>query len=309
MQDFLPFARPWMLLLLVVPILLCVWVWRRQTSRVALPFDHSSYNRGRYWGFFINLAEWPARVDTRGRDLGSRRPAKAERTKDATRSHEYRFLRRRVGKHDGPSSAKGTRYDASMEAINAFLDFREGDAFGLLFFGNEVLRWVPLTTDTSAFRCAPPFMDPKLRNRPRWLGGTAIGKALEHCRKDLVTRDEGDRMIILVSDGMSFDLGDGSEIAKKLSADNVIVYGIHIGSGNVPGPIVTITSTTGGEVFEPGDPNGLVSVFERIDKMQQAKLEKTSAETLDNFFPWCVVGLSVLGCGTFSLFGLRFTPW
>ena len=57
MQDFLPFARPWMLLLLVVPLLVCVWVWRRQTSRVALPFDYSTYNRGRYWSFFINIAE------------------------------------------------------------------------------------------------------------------------------------------------------------------------------------------------------------------------------------------------------------
>ena len=56
---------------------------------------------------------------------------------------------------------EGTRYDASMAAINGFLDYRKGDAFGLTFFGVEVLHWVPLTTDVSAFRCAPPFMNPK----------------------------------------------------------------------------------------------------------------------------------------------------
>ena len=31
-----------------------------------------------------------------------------------------------------------------MKAIDDFLDFRKGDAFGLTFFGNNVLHWVPL---------------------------------------------------------------------------------------------------------------------------------------------------------------------
>ena len=57
MQEFLPFARPAVLLLLAVPVLLCVWVFRRQTSRIAMPFDHSPYNRGNLWALFINIAE------------------------------------------------------------------------------------------------------------------------------------------------------------------------------------------------------------------------------------------------------------
>ena len=44
----------------------------------------------------------------------------------------------------------GTRYDASMKAIDEFLKIRQGDAFGLTFFGNNVLHWVPLTSDPSA---------------------------------------------------------------------------------------------------------------------------------------------------------------
>ena len=68
-----------------------------------------------------------------------------------------------------------------MAAINDFLDYREGDAFGLTFFGNSVLHWVPLTSDVSAFRCAPPFMRPD--QIPSWFGGTEIGKALLACRK------------------------------------------------------------------------------------------------------------------------------
>ena len=74
------------------------------------------------------------------------------------------------------SFGEGDRYEASMKAIDQFLEFREGDAFGLTFFGNEVLHWCPLTTDSSAIRCSVPFMHPRVA--PGWFGGTEIGKAL-----------------------------------------------------------------------------------------------------------------------------------
>ncbi len=130
----------------------------------------------------------------------------------------------------------GSRYDGSMEAINEFLDYREGDAFGLTFFGNNVLHWVPLTSDVSAVKCAPPFMRPEVA--PPWFGGTEIGKALLACRKILADREEGDRMIVLVSDGMSFDLTGGTDeqIAAELREDNITVYAIHISDSAVPDP-------------------------------------------------------------------------
>src|SRR6201999_4394443 len=102
--------------------------------------------------------------------------------------------------------------------IDQFLTFRKGDAFGLTFFGNNVLHWAPLTQDASAIRCAVPFMRPELA--PPWFGGTAIGKALMACQSVLTSRQEGDRMIILVSDGMSSDLSNGEDVAlaKRLKA-------------------------------------------------------------------------------------------
>src|SRR4029079_3186815 len=111
-----------------------------------------------------------------------------------------------------------------MKAINEYLDYRRGDAFGLTFFGNSVLHWVPLTSDVSAIKCATPFMRPE-RNIPGF-GGTEIGRALLACRKVLAEREEGDRMIILVSDGFSADLrGNRSqEIAADLKASRVVVH-------------------------------------------------------------------------------------
>ena len=99
------------------------------------------------------------------------------------------------------------------------------------------------------------------------------------------------------------------ELARKLRQDNIAVYAIHIGSGDAPAEIINITSLTGGEVFVSGDVEGLKGIFKRIDEMKQTKLEKTSAETMDNYAPWCILGLSVLGMSLLTSLGLRYTPW
>jgi Ca-activated chloride channel family protein len=196
-----------------------------------------------------------------------------------------------------------------MKAIDEFLKIRHGDAFGLTFFGNNVIHWVPLTGDPSAVRCAPPFMKPE--NVPHWMGGTMIGKALLACKEILAAREEGDRMIILVSDGESADLFGGSDesIAQTLKKDGIVVYSIHISSGDPPSEIVNITGITGGEVFPVDDPLALQSVFRRIDEMKATRLEKTAPELLDDFAPFCKAGLSILGAIGLALFGLRYTPW
>jgi Ca-activated chloride channel family protein len=204
---------------------------------------------------------------------------------------------------------EGDRYEASMAAINQFLDYRDGDAFGLTFFGNSVLHWVPVTTDVSAFRCAPPFMRPG--HLPYWFNGTEIGKALLACRKILVEREEGDRMIILVSDGYSSDLGGGTDetIARDLKQDGIVVFAVHIADGAIPDQIVRLASLTGGEAFKPEDVDGLKRVFERIDKMKRARMEKSQAEAADDFEPWCLAALSLFALMLLALFGLRYTPW
>ncbi len=205
---------------------------------------------------------------------------------------------------------EGTRYDASMKAIDHFLDVRKGDAFGLTFFGNNVLHWVPLTSDPSAVRCSPPFMKPE--NVPNWMGGTMIGKALLACKEVLTSREEGDRMIVLVTDGYSFDLSNGNDeaVAQQLRKNNITVYAIHIAETAVPDEVLNLTHITGGEVFPVDEPEALNAVFQRIDAMRETKVEKTASELIDDFVPFCIAGLSLLGLsGGTLLLGLRYTPW
>lgn len=308
MESLDLFRHRSLLALLVLPAALLLWTWRRRGRALALPFDHTGAAHGAWLAFFLRCAESLPALLLALAILLLAGPQKWDepRTKRVLTNIEFCL------DVSGSMTARfdeGTRYDAAMKAINGFLDYRKGDAFGLTFFGNNVLRWVPLTTDVSAFRCAPPFMRPE--NLPRWFNGTEIGKALMSCRQVLVEREEGDRMIVLITDGYSSDLDGGNDevIARKLKADGITVFAVHIAEGEPAEGLERIASLTGGEVFAPGDQNGLARVFERIDKMQKTRLEKTHAEAADDFRPFVLAALATLALAVLALFGLRYTPW
>jgi Ca-activated chloride channel family protein len=308
METLALFRQPEVLMLLVLPAALLAWIWRRRGASIVLPFDHASHARSTRWAFLVRTAEsLPAVLAALaivllagpqrwGVPSSKRALTNIQFCVDVSGSMLARF-------------GDGDRYDAAMAAINEFLDLRKGDAFGLTFFGNSVLHWVPLTNDASALRCSPPFMHPG--KIPYWFNGTEIGKALTACRKELVERDEGDRMIILISDGQSADLfgGRDEQIAAELKRDNIVVNAVHIASGGIPDEVVRIAALTGGEAFKPEDTESLKRVFAEIDSMQRVKMEKTRAESIDDFEPASLLGLGVLLLFGLSLLGVRCTPW
>ena len=310
----LSFGHPWALALLAIPLLLLALVWSGKGGRLALPFDGTARadrrSRGLGLSVLLRLAESVSPLLIAVAVVLLAGPQKIGAPSTKRKLTKIQFCVDVSGSMTA-SFGEGTRYDAAMEAINEFLDFRDGDAFGLTFFGNNVLHWCPLTNDTSAFRCAPPFMDPKRGALPPWFGGTSIGKALNACRDVLASREEGDRMIILISDGFSSDLSGGQDevIADRLKKSGVTVYGVHVADGNVPGEVLNIASLTGGEMFAAGDPAALDTVFKRIDQMQVAELEKVAGEQLDDFGLWCWIGLIALAVHALLQLFLRATPW
>jgi len=94
-----------------------------------------------------------------------------------------------------------------------------------------------------------------------------------------------------------------------LKKDGVVVYAVQISEGEAPESIVTITSSTGGEVFTPGDPEALRRVFQTIDEMQKTRIEKVRAERIDDYDLLARAGLAFLAAALLVLFGLRYTPW
>ncbi len=301
------FRQPLLLLLLAVPVLLLVWTWTR-TDGVALPFDGASRRRGRGWGLALRAAEsLPALLLAVAVVLLAGPQAWGEpKSKRVLTNIQF------CVDVSGSMNAKlgeGSRYDLAMGAINTFVDRREGDAFGLTFFGVEVLHWVPLTTDTSAFKCAPPFMTPG--RLPSWFGGTYIGNALRACRKVLNEREEGDKMIVLITDGYSADLAGGAdqEIARQLEDDGIVVMTVHAAEGDIPEEVARIAAQTGGEAFKTDNPAAIEACFAKIDSMVKTRMVKAQAEAADDYVLWSLAGLATLALALLAALGLRANPW
>lgn len=302
------FAHPMVLLGLVLPVLLGAWEWTRRGRPLVLPFDHSHFRGGEFWRRMvtsINLA--PAGLLAVAILLlaGPQRLALPEKERVLT---NIEFVLDVSGSMMS-AFGNGTRSDAALKAINEFTTYRKGDAFGLTAFGNEVLHWVPVTKDLSALRHSAPFLRPD--RMPSYMGGTQIGKALRAVHKVLAARPEGDRMVVLISDGESYDLGNGQaeQIGNALAEDHITVYYIHVAEGEPQNETFTLASLTGGKAFAAGEPAALREVFQHIDRMRPAKLKPRAPEPTDWFKPWAWAGLAMLGLHGIGLTGLRYTPW
>jgi Ca-activated chloride channel family protein len=124
-----------------------------------------------------------------------------------------------------------------------------------------------------------------------------------------VERQDGDRMIVLVSDGDSQDLyGNAEALAREMGEARITVFAIIIGEP-IQDELRTIARRTGGEAFEVGDPEALRAIFRRIDEMNQAPMERKLPDSRDDFRPWCMAGLVLLGLSSAASLGLRYVPW
>jgi Ca-activated chloride channel family protein len=302
------FAHPWVLLLLIAPVLLIWWEWRRRGRPLVLPLDHSA-SRSRHWlNRIIKSANLltPLLLAVAVVILaGPQRPAPP---KDERVLTNIEFVLDVSGSMMAPFG-EGTRADKAFEAIVDFTSFRKGDAFGLTIFGTEVVHWVPLTRDLTALRLAAPFLRPE--KMPPHMMGTRIANALQAVHKILRSREQGDRMIVLISDGMSFDLGGGAaqKLGEDLSRDGITVFYIHAAEGEPQEETFTVANLTGGQAFAAGDPASLREVFQRIDAMKPTRLKPSAPENADWFWPFAATGLALAGLQLIGAFGFRFTPW
>lgn len=302
------FHHPWLLLLLVLPILHGFWLWVRRGQPLVTPFDHAGPADGRWLRRLTVCCETLVSLLMAVVVLLLAGPRKPAPPVDERVLNNIVFVLDVSGSM-GMNVAPGvTRYDAAMQNIRAFCRHRKGDAFGLTIFGAEFLHWLPPTKELTAIEYSAPFLRPG--TLPYWFGGTMIAKALEGTIPRLLSSVEGDRAIILVTDGQSSDFQNGRdrEVSLKLAEAKIRVYTILIGNEQSTG-VHLIAAQTGGRVFQAADPQALSYVFGEIDRMEKARFRPAVADWVDRTQPFAIAALGLLGLVALGQFGLRFTPW
>ncbi|MGL6073609.1 MAG: vWA domain-containing protein [Fimbriiglobus sp.] len=306
------FAEPLYLFGLVFPLLLLIWIWSRRFlfphRRVVLPLDQAKAKSGwRLWATIVEAESIPAFLLALGIILLAG-PQINGAPKDKRNLTNIQICVDVSGSMLA-TYGEGNRYDAAMIAVDKFVDYRKGDAFGLTFFGDAFVHWVPLTSDPAAIKCATPFMSPDIA--PDAFGGTSIAKVMRGCRKELVERDQGeDRMLLIVTDGISYDLQDAAEeLSKQFQQDKIVVFAVIAAEFDPQPELLTICQNTGGEAFRADDPKALEQVFKKIDTMKKAKFTPTFVERVDYFKPFCLMALVLIAQAAIWGLGLRFTPW
>jgi Ca-activated chloride channel family protein len=302
------FHRPLLLCLLVLPALWAAWRYACAGIPLLLPVDHSKGNDGRWLRRFTTLAECAPALLLACAILflsGPRRPAPP---RDQRILNNITLLVDVSGSMEETVPGGKTRFETAMSCARAFCSRREGDAFGLSIFGGDLLHWFPPTKDLSALRNATHFIRP--RDLPPWFAGTLIARALEGCVPRLASTTEGDRALILLTDGESADF-DGSterQVAEKLKAARIKVFSVVIGEDPTEG-LYHIAAQTGGKVFRADDPKTLTDVFNEIDSLQPSEFRQIVSDWVDWYQPVCLAGLTALAGVCVHLLGLRFTPW
>jgi Ca-activated chloride channel family protein len=303
------FAYPWVLMLLVVPAVLMGWELTRRGPRVAVPVDHGVYRRRRWLGRALAVASVVPQVVLACAIVVLAGPQRLSPPTDRRVLTNIELVLDVSGSMEAGMGDGRTRSEAAHDAIKAFTERRKGDAFGLTIFGGEVVRWVPLTRDLSAIANAPSFLKPS--TLPHHLMSTRIGHALRFTADSLAAQAEGDRLMVLISDGESSDLDGGRarEIGLELAAAGIVLHMVHVGGDQVPQQMYDVSQPTGGTVFSSRDGAALARVFEEIDRMQPVRIERTQPQPVDHFWPAVVVLLAGLGLHQALQFGVRYTPW
>jgi Ca-activated chloride channel family protein len=311
------FSQPELIPLLALPVLLGFWQWFARGQQVAMPIDHARPRRGGLLDRLIRLGSLlPAALLALAVLLAARPliegppsyPAKVTNIQivlDASGSMNEPF-----GTRTGEDGNPFTRFDAAMEAIDQFTQKRQGDAFGFSIFTAKVIHWVPLTTDLSAIRLATPFVRPGAFPL-EWWDGTLVGNAILSCAELLEQRSEGDRMMIVLTDGETRDMEGGlaTQIGQTLKSKNIVLYAISVRAEGASEDLRTACQITGGQLFEAGDGPGLESVFDRIDRLQRTRLASAQTRWLQYDRPFALVGLALLALQQVVALGLRYTPW
>ena len=165
------------------------------------------------------------------------------------------------------------RLTAAKNFIRSIVSQFSGEKAGLLVFSGAALIQCPFTDDYTTFLNLLDFSE----NRNIPVPGTNIASAINRAAEYVSRKFVDESVMILLSDGESFD-GDISAAIEKAKKQNIHIY--TIGVGTPAGEPVPVVDAKGGVTGYKKDKYGNVVV----SKLDSEELKKIAAATGGRYF-------------------------
>ena len=179
-----------------------------------------------------------------------------------------------------------TRFEASKEVVEDFIDNRKSDRIGLTVFAAQSFTLCPLTLDYEMLKA---FLERAWDSRID--DGTAIGSAIATSVNRLSDTEAKSRIIILLTDGMN-NRGniDPKTAARLAKAKGIKIYTVGVGTeGKAPfkmnnrvfwsethideESLKEVAKLTGGIYYRAKNSRELKGIYDDINKLETTKID------------------------------------
>lgn len=190
-----------------------------------------------------------------------------------------------------------TRLNTVKHLAGEFIGRRDGDRIGLILFADRAYLQAPLTFDRQTVRIFLDEATVGLAGR-----NTAIGDAIGLAVKRLGSTPEGDRVLILLTDGANTAGSIAPQKAAELAGwSGIRVHTIGIGGTPSRGPLTlraspatdldeatlkAIAEQTGGQYFRADNARSLQEVYAAIDELEPSIVEEARHVPVNELYAW-----------------------
>lgn len=191
------------------------------------------------------------------------------------------------------------RLTATKWVAGQFIERRKGDRLGLILFGDQAYLQAPLTFDRATINTLLEESVIGLAGR-----ATAIGDAIGLALKRLRMREEGARILVLLTDGRNTAGTDPLQAARVAAEEALTIYTIGIGAAEMlvnrffgqrrinpsadldEKTLSEIARLTGGRYFRARDTRELEEIYRLLDQLEPIEQDARSFRPTTALYPW-----------------------
>ena len=315
LQDITFAYQSFLYFLLVVPLIIAWYVWKRKNLYSEMQFPHTTFMsqvskstriRFIHLPFVLRMLAFVFLI------VALARPQSSSRTQNIDIEGIDIVMAIDISGSMLAEDFKPNRLEAAKASALEFIEMRPGDRIGLTVFSGQSFTMVPLTTDHLLLKDLLNSVSTGMVE-----DGTAIGDGLATAVNRLRETAAISKVIILLTDGINnsgvIDPLTAAEIAQLL---DVRVYTVGVGSsGPVPYPQQTpfgiryqdveipvdedllkeISEMTEGQYFWAEDENALMNIYREIDQLERSKIDVTEfTRRSDEYLPLLLIAMGLL---------------